>query len=98
MDGLYSKALVYFLIACVCALPGILGAAFGRGPWMVLAGALSAWTLYAVSPFGMVVHALSSPTTPFWVAPTVGIVLAAICACLATIEERRKRPDNSDEF
>jgi 4-amino-4-deoxy-L-arabinose transferase-like glycosyltransferase len=98
MDGLYSVALIYFLVACVCALPGILGAAFGRGPWMVVAGALSAWTLYAVSPLGIGVHAWSGSTTPFWVAPMVGVVLAAFCACLATMAERRKRKDRSDEF
>jgi len=90
MDGLYSTALIYFLISCVCILPGILAAAFGRGGFMVAAAALSATTLYAASPFGMAVRAWSSPTRPLWYTPTVVFVLAAICACLAIIAERRK--------
>jgi hypothetical protein len=90
MDGLYSTALMYFLISCVCILPGILAAAFGRGGFMVAAAGLSAWTLYAGSPFGIAVRAWSSPTRPLWYTPTVVFVLAAICACLAIIAKHRK--------
>jgi cell division protein FtsX len=88
---------MYFLIACVCILPGILGAAFGRGGFMVAAAALSAWTLYAASPFGMAVRSLSRPTIPLWYTPAVVFVLAAICAWLAIIAERRKRRDHLSE-
>jgi hypothetical protein len=91
MDGLYSKALIYFLIACVCILPGILGAVFGRGGYMVAAAAFTVWTLFDISPIGLSARAWSSPTTPLWHAPMVTFVLATLCACLAIIEERRKR-------
>ena len=91
MDGLYSKALIYFLLTCVCILPGMLAAVFGRGGFMVAAAVLSVWTLYYISPIGSIVSSWSRPTIPIWHAPTAAFALAMLCACLAIIAERRKR-------
>jgi len=57
------------------------GEAVGSGPWMVLAGALQR-DAYCRLSSGMAVRAWSSPTTHFWVAPTVGFVVARFVLAL----------------
>jgi hypothetical protein len=63
MDGLYSTTLLYFLIAVVCALPGILGAVFGRGGFMVAAAFFSALAFLSIFPVGFSAYAWPGLTT-----------------------------------
>ena len=96
MDGLYSKTLAYLLLACVCALPGILAAAFGRGPFMVAATFFSALALFSIffvacCTLAIFARGLGPIGTPsFWLALMVPVALAGFCACIAIIEERRR--------
>jgi hypothetical protein len=88
----YTSALVYFLLACVCVLPGILGARFGRGPFMIAAAffsVLALCSIFFVSYFAW--YGWGPLTTAsFWFGLLVPVALSGLCARIATIEERRR--------
>lgn len=93
MDGLYSKTLIYFALACVCVLPGILAAVFGRGGYMVAAALFSALALLSIAPFGYFTYAwsLSTISASYWRGLMVPLALAGFCACIAIIQKHRRR-------
>jgi hypothetical protein len=96
MAGVYSEALVYFLVACVCVLPGILAALFGRGPFMVAAASFSALALLSIFFVTCCTYAFFTrgfgpmTTASFWLGLMVPVALSGFCARIAIIEERRQ--------
>ena len=94
MGSVYLKTSIYFLVGCVCVLPGILAALFGRGPFLVAAALFSALALlsiFLVAYLAYFAYGLGPITTPsFWLGLMVPVALAGFCARIAIVEERRK--------
>jgi hypothetical protein len=93
MDGLYSATWLYFLTMVLCVLPAIVGAVFGRGAFMVAAAFFSALAFLSIFPVGFItwVWPRVAAKGSFWAGLMVPIGLAGLCACVAIVEERRKR-------
>ena len=91
MSILTLAAYVYFLLACICVLPGILAARFGRGPFMVAAAFFSVLSLCSMFFVASLAYGLRPLTTAsFWLGLLVPVALSGFCARIATIEERRR--------
>jgi hypothetical protein len=87
----WGKGLVYFLLTCVCVLPGILAARFGRGPFMVAAAFFSVLALCSIFFVGYFTYGSEPMTTAsFWLGLMMPVALSGFCARIATIEERRR--------
>jgi hypothetical protein len=79
----------WFAFATASIAPGIVGAAFGRGPWMVLAAIFSVLAFFGTTPLGIWYFAWTGAS--YWKSFAIPIGIATACACFAIIEERRKR-------
>jgi hypothetical protein len=91
MDGLYPEFFKWVGVTLVCVLPGIIAAAFGRGPWMISAAIFSLFAFLRVTPIGMWYFAWTAPPgSSFWRWLATPILIATTCACFAIVQELRK--------
>lgn len=92
MEEPYVSTLIWFSISFVCILPAIVGAAFGRGGFMVLAAIFSAYAFLSATPLGVLLFAWTAlPGTAYWPKLAIPIGIASACAYIAICEERKSR-------
>jgi hypothetical protein len=85
----YAETLQWFLVAALCVTPGIIAAAFGRGPFMVISAVCSVFALFRISPIGAGPFVTFRFSNEFWYWQAAPLGIAVICACVAIIQERR---------
>jgi hypothetical protein len=92
MEDPYALTLIWFGISFVCVLPAIVGAAFGRGAFMVAAAIFSAYAFLSATPLGVLLFAWTAPPgTSYWHKLAIPIGIASVCACIAIFKERKSR-------
>jgi hypothetical protein len=87
-----QEIFAWFALATTSIAPGIVGAAFGRGPWMVFAAIFSVLAFFATTPLGIWYFAWTGAS--YWKVFAIPVGIATASACFVIIEERRSHPND----